>query len=810
MNNDWDWNAKWIWKPRSESTQQEGKHEIVYFRREFELTLPDGCQLLARVSADSRYRLYMNGELVSMGPCKGDRFTHYFETVDLSEHLVSGTNVIAAQVLHYTPSEPFTMGIGGPASVWRSNTGVFLFDGMLIPQDGTASIPLHSNDEWVYVEDEAIRFHPGELETLYVGGVERVEGSLIPIGWETLEFDACNWKHAIVVANVIDTEYGQLTPWTLAPRPIPALYETHKGFVGIKFREGGGTDEPKFHTYLTAPSADGFRIEPKERFIIELDAGELLTGYLFMELTGGRGASVTLLCSECYEDIPESTIRRNKGVRDDAINGCLIGEKDIYKVAGYGETFGEIFERYEPFSFRTFRYIRLEIETNEQPLTIHRLNFRETGYPLEVKADFQSSDPSLLPLWNISINTLKRCMHETYEDCPYYEQLQYIMDTRLQALFTYQLSADDRLAKRAIFDFHSSMLPNGMLQSRYPSMYPQVIPGFSLYWIMMIHDHYCYFADLSLVRQYLSTIDAVLEWFDRQITEDGLVGRIPPNYWSFVDWVDEWRDNYGVPHANENGPLTVYSLMYVAALNTAAELNNEAGRTATAEEYRNRAASVKQAVRKSSWSEKNKLFRDGPTVEQYSQHAQVWAVISETVQGEEAQQLIDMLLETTSLPKVSYAMSFFMFRAFSKTGRYNESFYLFDVWRQLADLKLTTWVEDPVSQRSDCHGWGAVPIYEFTTEILGVKSDGFGFRKIIVAPQLGELTWAKGTVATPVGTVHVEWELKEDGIFSIRIDSPESIPLTLESPNGERIEWKGGGFHETRIDIHESGKLIGQ
>lgn len=61
--------------------------------------------------------------------------------------------------------------------------------------------------------------------------------------------------------------------------------------------------------------------------------------------------------------------------------------------------------------------------------------------------------------------------------------MQYELDTRLQALFTYSISADDRLARKALYDFHSSLMPTGILQSRCPSVGRQVIPGFALYWI---------------------------------------------------------------------------------------------------------------------------------------------------------------------------------------------------------------------------------------------------------------------------------------------------------------------------------------
>ena len=78
---------------------------------------------------------------------------------------------------------------------------------------------------------------------------------------------------------------------------------------------------------------------------------------------------------------------------------------------------------------------------------------KRRAIPLESGTSVETSDPSLKAIWEISERTLRRCMHETYEDCPFYEQLQYVMDTRAQILYTYALAADDRLARKAIDDF---------------------------------------------------------------------------------------------------------------------------------------------------------------------------------------------------------------------------------------------------------------------------------------------------------------------------------------------------------------------
>lgn len=375
------------------------------------------------------------------------------------------------------------------------------------------------------------------------------------------------------------------------------------------------------------------------------------------------------------------------------------------------------------------------------------------------------------------------------------------MDTRLQALFTYMVSGDDRLARRAIHDLHSSQLPNGMLQSRYPSVFPQVIPGFSLYWIMMVHDHYWHHADVHLVREYLPTIDRVLGWFDGLVGEYGLVGQMPRQYWSFVDWVGEWHRDFGVPPANREGPLTVYNFMYAATLDMAAQLNVVVGRESTSQEYCLRAAAIREAVNRSCWSPDRMMYRDGPKVEEFSQHSQIWAVLSEAITDIEAEQLLRRMMMDDELPQASYAMAFFLFRALEITNLYDLSFPLWDTWREMAALDLTTWVEDPVTQRSDCHGWGSVPLYEFTAEILGVKPGKPGYRQLRIEPKIGPLTWAKGKVATPVGLVEVEWMRTDEGEFELLIHAPDNIPVDVHLPNGEYVSLDQAMNHRIRCKL---------
>ena len=69
-----------------------------------------------------------------------------------------------------------------------------------------------------------------------------------------------------------------------------------------------------------------------------------------------------------------------------------------------------------------------------------------------------------------------------------------------------------------------------------------------------------------------------------------------------------------------------------------------------------------------------------------------------------------------------------------------------------------TTVELPEPSRSDCHAWGAHPVYHTFASVLGIRPDGFGFHAVRIEPQLGPMPWGKGTIPHPNGSISVAIE----------------------------------------------------
>jgi hypothetical protein len=419
--------------------------------------------------------------------------------------------------------------------------------------------------------------------------------------------------------------------------------------------------------------------------------------------------------------------------------------------------------------------VQLEIETGNEALRIHDLHGIFVGYPFELVARFGSDLPWLASMWEINWRGARLCAWETYVDTPYYEQLQYVGDTRIQALITLYLSNDDRLVRQAIEHFDLSRIPEGITASRYPSDLGQYIPTFSPVWVAMVHDYWMHRDAPDYVRGFLPGIRSVLGWFERRVDETGLLGAIP--WWPYVDWAREW--GRGVPPGGAEGHSTVISLQFVYALERAAELEDALGVPGLAGHYRSLAEKVRTAVRSRSWNPARGLFRDTPDGETYSQQANVMAVLTDAVAPAEQPALMARVLSDATLTQSTYYFSYYQLEALRKAGLGERYIDQLAPWRGMLDLGLTTVPETPEPTRSDSHAWSAHPNYGLLATVLGVSPAEPGFKRVRIAPHLGPLQRAEGRVPHPLGAIVLQLARTQGGGLRGEVTLPAGLAGVL-------------------------------
>jgi alpha-L-rhamnosidase len=740
------WGARWISVPNTAPFD----YGVYHFRRTFDLP-GKPLSFVVHVTADNRYQLYVNGVRAAWGPARGDLLHWRYETVDIATHLRAGRNVVAAVVWNH--------------GAFAAHAQMTFQAGFLLQGDGPPEALLNTSSRWKCIRNAAYAPLPLDEEQVpffYAAGPgERLDGALYPWGWEKPEFDDSLWQPAHLVSPAAPRNVWARTRWVLVPRSIPAMEETPQRIPQLRKAEG-------------IPAPPGFPAVPQPFLVpanttarLLVDQTHLTTAYPELVVSAGKGAMVTLRYAESLW-----ASRSEKGNRNDTEGKRLYGTQDVFV------TDGGVDRLYRPLWWRTYRYLELIVETKSEPLLIEDLHGVYTGYPFEKRARFDAGSAELERILEVGWRTARLCAHETYMDCPYYEQLQYAGDTRIQALVSLYMSGDDRLMRNAIEQLNSSRTSDGLTFSRYPSRQQQFIPPFSLWWIGMVHDYWMYRGDPAFVRQNLPGVRAVLSFFAERHRPDGSLGPLP--WWNFLDWTKQWQD--GVPPTGADGSSAPAGLQLLLACQWAAGMEAALGSTSCAAEDARQARRLENTIRQAFWDPARRLFADTSARKDFSQQTNALAVLAGIVQGKEARELIERVAADHSLVQCSIYFRHYLHAAMNLAGSGDLYLDQLGEWRSMLSRGLTTWAEQADPTRSDCHAWGSSPNFELFRTVLGIDSAAPGFRRVSIRPFLGPLARVSGAIPHPKGEIAVSL-LVQHGNLKAEVTLPAGV-------DGE-FDWHG-------------------
>lgn len=755
-----NWDAYWIADPDADPYSPA----VFLFRKSFELTtLPQ--RMIVHISADQRYKLYVNGKYVCNGPARGSLLNWNFESTDIAAFLTTGKNTVAALVWNFA----YMMPIAQTSSQ----------AGFIIQADAAGDSVLNSNSTWKVIQDTAYSMYSIQGLYAYMAGPgEKFDAAKHEWNWMNRDFNDSAWKPARLINNGVPqggiTSQG-LPERLLCQRQVPFMELKKQSFKAIRTCEG-------------IPEASALLQQGKDLLIpantkvkLLLDQGELTTAYPCLRFSNGNHAEIKLTYAESLYFPDDSLMKRvntkdqPKGNRDSVDGKIVKGNHDIF-IAG-----GDSNRTLEPLWWRCFRYVQVEIVTKEQSLLIHELNSSFTAYPLQEKAAFTCSDPVYTDIWKTAWHTQRLCTGETFFDCPYYEQLQYVGDTRIQALVTFYASGDTVLWKKAITDFYDSRQSFGLVQCAFPGNYTQFIPTYSLLWIAMINEYRKHCADDALVKKMLPAVMDNLLWFEKYLDSNGMLGKL--EWWNFIDWVKDTTWGRGTPPMDRQGNSSIYSLSYVYGLQQAVELMNSYGYKQVSARYQKMISRIKKAVVASCWDAKRQLLADNSNKKNFSQHAQVLAILVDLLPAAQQKKLMAKTYNNDSLVPCSYYFRYYLAEAMQKAGLGDAYTGMLQPWKQMLQIGLTTFAEEPEPSRSDCHAWSASPVYHFLSLICGIQPAAPGFAKVKIAPSLGNLKWVDGIMPHRNGIIHVQLAKTTTG----KLSGTVQLPAKLDG----YFEWKG-------------------
>lgn len=741
------WNASWIVVP-GESPDHYG---VYLFRKEFSLKTKPGSFII-HVSADNRYKLYVNGDLISMGPARGDISHWNYETVDIAPNLRSGENVIAAVVWNH--------------GEWRAEFQMTLRTGFILQGSDSLSQSVNTNSSWKCMKDSSFQPIRISIPTYYVAG----PGDLVTMSkhiknWQSISYNDTTWKNARTLAkggprNMV----GPFTLsewWMLVPSSIPQMELKTERLK--KLRSAKGVKPPadfpaRQHSFIIPANTDATLL---------LDQTYLTNAYTTIDFSKGNHATIAISYAEAL-----FTKYPFKGNRDTIDNKVMVGRKDSIISDGTND------QSYTTLTWRTYRYVQLHIHTNNEALQINDFYGTFTGYPFQLNASLKSDDPELNKILEIGWRTARLDAMETYMDCPYYEQLQYIGDSRIQALVSLYNSGDDRLLKNALNLMDQSRMPEGLTESRHPSFTPQYIPTFSLWYIGMLHDYWMYGKDQQFVKDKLPGMRMILNYFKGFQQSDGSLKDAP--FWMFTDWVPKKRWEAGVGPISTDGTSSLQDLQLLWAYQLAADMERSLGLKEFTDQYSNAAEQLKQTITSKYWDNAHHFFADTKEKDVFSQHANTLAILTGITSVETTTSIAKNLLTDTLLAPASIYFRYYVHQALTKAGYGNDYLKWLDVWRENIKMGMTTWAEisDINATRSDCHAWGASPNIELFRTLLGIDSDAPGFKRVRIEPHLGSIENISGEIPHPSGKIKVDYHL-DHGKWNIAVQLPDNCGGTF-------------------------------
>lgn len=785
------WRGRWIWDREPEEAfwwrPTPAESHTVYLRRTFEVNEAPG-PTWARATCDSRYVLFLNGQVLGRGPVRGEPEFLGWDEYDLRPHLVPGRNVVTALCRYYGSAGPWWIPAAPLGTLGR---GSFCFE----TAPGTA-VDLASDATWRAAPAPWIR-HGG------VGGMhsfppEVVDGRLVPPGIHDPRDIEDDWPRAVVLSGrghgtVLDRPPA--APY-LSPmrRSIPQL--TSVAIEPVLLEQGRRvraeiSDDPAATWATLVPDVDG------DRAISVWDLGLVSLGHVGLRVS-----------------VPDGTA---PGSMVDVVGGEDLGGDGLPEVrprrwAARYLTGGAGHQRVDFFDPVGLRYLAV----HHEPDVVATLAFEEATYPRAPGATFDCDDAHVTELWRVGARTVDVCSTDAFLDCPGREQRAWVSDAYPQVLASFVSNPDRRLVRHHLALTAQSRFAGGLLAGAAGCDFTRIgftMPEYSLHWIRTLAAYWKHTGDETFVRGLLPVADAIIERYEHQRGPSGLLEDFPG--WVFIDWAQVDRDVVTGTH----------DAMHAAALGDYATLPG-------AHDVSDLLLLTTKGF-EALWDEQRQVYVDaigpGGRSRRISQHTNSAALLAGIVPDDRVQGVIERIVDpaegglggrlvvtATSADMVSHGrVPVFQFHAPEDFDEecdvvaaqpwfcrfLHEALFRHDR-RDLILSSLRRWTmvpgngtfqefwDSPPGLSSRCHGWAASPTYDLTAYILGVRPAAPGYGRAVVDPYLGPFTRMSGRVPTPMG-----WLSAEVDAEAIVVDVPSGMVVEVCD-----VEVTGGQHRVPRAD----------
>lgn len=238
------WPASWI---TAKGAPASG-YGVYLFRKSVHLTeRPKKFEIY--ISADNRYKLYVNEQFVSTGPARGDIAHYNYETIDLSPYLQAGNNIVSVQVWN--------------EAEYRPEAQISLRTGLIIQGAEANAQVINTGESWKAVRDNSHKPLPVNIprSIYYVAGPGEIVDMRKEVkDWMSADLDDSRWPSADPITpgmpKYVSTAFGRMDLWLLVPSKLPPMEHTVQRLqhlrraVGVKPK----ASFPQVKTKVTIPA----------------------------------------------------------------------------------------------------------------------------------------------------------------------------------------------------------------------------------------------------------------------------------------------------------------------------------------------------------------------------------------------------------------------------------------------------------------------------------------------------------------------------------------------------------------------------
>lgn len=778
------WRGRWIWFERPAIRSETATRPVLagpeprvgLFRRVVDLAeVPE--RVPARLWADGRFLLRVNGAEVAAGPVRSDPRRNHYDVVDLAPFLQAGKNVLALTVRHF----------GLATSWWMPAPPTYTLGA------GSVTFEADLGEQWL-VSDRSWRCRPGGAwRAVAVPGdvaclpIESFDARVHPHGWDRKEFDDSAWGDAVEIVPMHTGAAGEgrpsSDPFGMLRPPVRAGFpdgDTHPAAILARSSIGGGDeiDDPVQQVLDDEAAGGGGPVEH-----LRMDLGHIAAGTVELTVRGADpGTVIDLAASEHVdEDGRLVPLGQHVGLR--------------YVCQGGDE------ERFEGLDVIGTRFLNASIRTPGDAIPELSVAIRDRHRPRPAGASFACSDPDLQRIFEIGLRTVDLSALDAYVDCPTREQRAWTGDSVVHQSVDLVTNPDWSMPR-----WHPQLAAtartDGMLAMAAASDFAQddrfFVPDWSLHWVRSVHNLHRYTGDRPLVAELLPVAERALRWFESYLAEDGLLEWV--DGWLLLDWSSVYS----------TGKSSILNALWARALGDFAEMARWLDNPGAACWAEARRAGVAEAF-DLFWDEARGRYidhvHDGRPQRAASQAANAAALAARIVPDDRHARIVDTITDRSSLIQHAWYMDTVTVEGQQSGAMYlaigypepdwdverqmveSEPFFRYVVhdalavagradlvvegcrdWMRFVDRGETTWPECWAGG-TRCHGWSATPTRDLIVHTLGITPAEPGYGAVRVRPALGGLEWARATVPSPHGFITVE--AHADG--SVEIDSPVPV-----------------------------------